>query len=262
MKPVCAIYSTFLQRAFDQVIHDVALQKLEVFFVLDRAGVVGADGPTHHGAFDLAYLRTVPNMVVMAPKDENELRRMVRTGIEHEGGPIALRFPRGSGRGVPLEETVEPVPVGQGEVLRKGSQVLLVGLGSGVGMAESAAEILGERGIHPTVVNARFAKPLDEELLLELASHHDRVVTIEEGALAGGFGSAVLELFHDSMVHPPQVIRFGLPDRFIDHGKPEDLLHEIGLSGPAIAEELLSAMARDERQIDLGRRRRIAADEN
>ncbi len=256
MKPVCAIYSTFLQRAYDQVIHDVALQKLNVFFALDRAGLVGADGPTHHGAFDLSYLRAVPNMVIMSPKDENELQRMIATGLAYDVGPIAVRFPRGAGLGVKLEKNYKPLTIGKGEVLRRGKEVLLIGIGFGVHLASEAAEILQESQISSTVVNARFVKPLDEDLLLELSSTHQLVATIEENTLAGGFGSAVLELFHENLKHPPRVLRFGLPDRFQQHGPPRKLHEQCGLHAPSIADEIRNRLILDERWIDLGHHRR------
>ena len=216
-KPVCAIYSTFLQRAFDQLVHDVCLQNLDVTFAMDRSGLVGDDGPTHHGAFDIAYLRPLPNIVLMAPRDEAMLVRMLRTALAHEG-PAALRYPRGSAVGVELPERdgVEQVPIGTGETLENGERVALVGYGTGVGVALDAARILGESGVRPTVVDARFAKPLDVELLERLALSHDLLVTIEEGVLPGGFGSGVLEHLEDSFPEPGErarVLRVGLPDR-------------------------------------------------
>ncbi len=256
MKPVCAIYSTFLQRAYDQLIHDVALQKLNVFFALDRAGLVGADGPTHHGAFDLSYLRAVPNLVIMAPKDENELQRMVATGLAYDAGPIAVRYPRGAGPGVALEKHYKPLEIGKAEVLRKGDEVLLIGIGFGVQLALDTAQLLQEAQLSTTVVNARFVKPLDQDLLLEQASNHRIVVTIEENTLAGGFGSAVLELLHENLKQPPRVFRFGLPDRFQHHGSPQQLHEQCGLSAPAIAQEIRNRLQLDDRWIDLGHHRR------
>lgn len=240
MRPVAAIYSTFLQRAFDQIVHDVCIQNLPVFFCMDRAGIVGADGPTHQGMYDIAYLRCLPNMTIMAPKDEAELQRMVVAGIEHTDGPIAVRYPRGNGYGVPLmEDGWEPLEIGKGEVLRHGDDVLLVGYGSMVYPAMQAAEILSEHGIEATVVNARFVKPLDTELLLPLAEKIGRVATLEEGCLMGGFGSAVLEALAEAQVLVP-VKRFGVPDILVDHAKPDESKAAIGLTPSQIAEQLLA----------------------
>jgi len=242
MRPVVTIYSTFLQRAFDQIIHDVCIQNLPVFFCLDRAGVVGADGPTHQGLYDIAYLRCIPNMAIMAPKDEAELQRMIVTGVNHTDGPIALRYPRGSGYGVPLmEEGWEPLPVGKGELLRQGDDVLLLGYGTMVNPAMQAAEILSEHGIEATVVNARFVKPLDRELILPLAKQIGRVVTVEEGCVMGGFGSAVAEALLDADITVP-VTRVGVPDILVDHAKPDESLRSLGLTGPQIAERILKVM--------------------
>ncbi|MBO1054138.1 1-deoxy-D-xylulose-5-phosphate synthase [Dolichospermum sp. UHCC 0684] len=241
MRPVAAIYSTFLQRAFDQIIHDVCIQNLPVFFCLDRAGIVGADGPTHQGMYDIAYLRFIPNMVVMAPKDEAELQRMVVTGINYTDGPISMRFPRGNGHGVPLmEEGWESLEIGKGEILRQGDDVLIVGYGTMVYPAMQAAEILSEHGIEATVINARFVKPLDTELILPLAKQIGRVVTLEEGCLMGGFGSAVAEALLDADIVVP-VKRIGVPDILVDHATPDQSFAELGLSSPQIAETVLQA---------------------
>lgn len=241
MRPVVAIYSTFLQRGYDQVIHDVCIQNLPVFFCLDRAGIVGADGPTHQGMYDIAYLRCLPNMVLMAPKDEAELQRMVVTGIDYTDGPIAMRFPRGNGYGVPLmEEGWEPLPIGKGEILRNGDDVLLVGYGSMVNTAMQAAEILSEHGIEATVINARFAKPLDTELILPLAQRIGRVVTLEEGCIIGGFGSGLAEALLDNNVLVP-VMRLGVPDLLVDHAKPEESKADLGLTASQIAERVREA---------------------
>jgi 1-deoxy-D-xylulose-5-phosphate synthase len=238
MRPVVAIYSTFLQRAFDQIIHDVCIQNLPVFFCLDRAGIVGADGPTHQGMYDIAYLRCIPNMVVMAPKDEAELQRMLVTGIEHNG-PIAMRYPRGNGVGVPLmEEGWEPLPIGKGEVLRSGDDVLLLGYGTMVYSVLQTAEILSEHGIQATVVNARFVKPLDTELILPLAERIGKVVTIEEGCVQGGFGSAVIEALLDADILVP-VQRIGIPDVLVDHATPEQSKAALGLTPPQMADRIL-----------------------
>jgi 1-deoxy-D-xylulose-5-phosphate synthase len=239
MRPVVAIYSTFLQRGYDQIIHDVCIQNLPVFFCLDRAGIVGADGPTHQGMYDIAYLRCLPNMVLMAPKDEAELQQMVVTGVKYTDGPIAMRYPRGNGYGVPLmEEGWEPLPIGKGEILRNGDDVLMVGFGSMVYPAMQVAEILSEHGIEATVLNARFAKPLDTELILPLAKRIGRVVTLEEGCLIGGFGSAVAEALLDANVVVP-VKRIGVPDVLVDHAEPDESKAALGLTTPQIAEQVL-----------------------
>jgi 1-deoxy-D-xylulose-5-phosphate synthase len=241
MRPVAAIYSTFLQRAYDQIIHDVCIQNLPVFFCLDRAGIVGADGPTHQGMYDIAYLRCVPNMVLMAPKDEAELQRMIVTGVNHTSGPIAMRFPRGNGYGVPLmEEGWEPLEIGKGEIIRQGDDVLIVSYGTMVNSGLQAAEILSEHGIEATVINARFAKPLDTELILPLAKQIGRVVTLEEGCVMGGFGSAVLEALQDANILVP-VKRIGIPDILVDHATPDESKAELGLTSRQIAETVLQA---------------------
>jgi 1-deoxy-D-xylulose-5-phosphate synthase len=238
MRPVATIYSTFLQRAFDQIIHDVCIQNLPVFFCMDRAGVVGADGPTHQGMYDIAYLRFIPNMVVMAPKDEGELQRMVATGIAYTDGPIALRYPRGEGYGVPLlEEGWETLPIGKGEIIRQGDDVLLVAYGSMVHPTQQAAQLLSEHGIEATVVNARFVKPLDRELILPLAAGIGKVVTVEEGCLQGGFGSAVLEALLDNNINVP-VERIGVPDILVEHATAEESLEALGLTGAQIADRI------------------------
>lgn len=240
MRPVAAIYSTFLQRGFDQIVHDVCIQKLPVFFCLDRAGIVGADGPTHQGLYDIAYLRCIPNIVLMAPKDEAEMQRMIVTGIDYKEGAIAMRYPRGSGYGAPLmEEGWEPLPIGEAEVLRQGDDVLLLGYGSMVYPAMQTAEILSEHGIEATVVNARFAKPLDEALILPLAKQIGKVVTLEEGCLMGGFGSAVAESILDAQV-PASVLRIGVPDVLVDHASPDQSKAALGLTPSQMAERILS----------------------
>ncbi len=244
MRPVAAIYSTFLQRAFDQIIHDVCIQKLPVFFCLDRAGIVGSDGPTHQGMYDIAYLRCIPNMVLMAPKDEAELQRMLVTGIAHTSGPIAMRYPRGNGYGVPLmEEGWEPLPIGKGEILRHGDDILLVAYGSMVYPSVQVAEILREHGIEATVVNARFAKPLDTELILPLAEKIGRVVTLEEGCLPGGFGSAIAEVLLDADLSIP-LTRIGIPDILVDHATPDQSKAELGLTPPQMAERVLKLLSK------------------
>jgi 1-deoxy-D-xylulose-5-phosphate synthase len=235
---VVAIYSTFLQRAYDQIIHDVALQRLPVTFALDRGGLVGADGKTHQGAFDLAYLRCVPNLVVMAPADENELRHMLHTALLHDG-PATLRFPRGAGEGVALEPPA-PLAVGKGRLVRTvpgKPDVCIVSIGTMLGPARAAAELLAAEGVAATVVDARFVKPLDEELVCGEAARAGRVVTVEEGALAGGFGSACLEAFErrELLERGLAVRRLGLPDRFVTHGDAARQRAELGLDAVGIA---------------------------
>ena len=237
VKPVVAIYSTFLQRGFDQIVHDVALQNLNVAFVLDRAGLVGADGPTHHGVLDLTYLRMIPNMVVMAPKDEAELRDMLYTATEYKNGPIALRYPRGSALGVEIPEQLTELEIGKAEVLREGTDVAMLALGSMVSYAQRAAELLEEQNIHTTVVNMRFVKPLDEALLDDLHKRFDKIVTIEENTLIGGMGSAVLEYFN-SKKYKNDVMTIGLPDKFIDHGTQAELHKELGIDAEGISEKV------------------------
>ncbi len=244
-KPVCAIYSTFLQRAYDQIIHDVCLQELDVTFAMDRAGLVGDDGPTHHGAFDVSYFRPLPNVVLMAPRDEAMLVHMLRTAIAHDG-PAALRYPRGAAEGIALPAEPREIPIGSGELLIGGERVALLGYGYGVSVALRAAEILAGHDLRPTVADARFAKPLDEELLERLALSHDLVVTIEENVLPGGFGSGVLEHLEDAFGERPgeraRVLRVGLPDRYVTHGKPALLREEVGLTGEAVADRVLAAL--------------------
>jgi len=237
MRPVVAIYSTFAQRAYDQIVHDVCLQNLPVVLVLDRAGLVGDDGPTHHGAFDVSYLRHIPNLTVMAPRDEAELCRMLVTALSLPG-PSAIRFPRGTGAGVPPPEVPEPLPVGKAEVLAEGDDVLVIAFGAAVARAMEACETLREEGLQATVVNARFAKPLDAELICDLADRIERVVTVEENALPGGFGSAVVELLSDRGLEHVTVRRAGLPDRFVSHGDSARLLQECGLDAASLCETI------------------------
>lgn len=252
MHPVVAIYSTFLQRAYDQIIHDVCIQNLPVFFCLDRAGIVGADGPTHQGMYDIAYLRCIPNMVIMAPKDEAELQEMLVTGVNYTEGPIAMRYPRGSGFGVPLmEEGWQAIPIGKAEVLRTGEDILLLGYGSMVNTAMQTAEILGEHGIEATVVNARFVKPLDTELILPLAKRIGKVATIEEGCVMGGFGSAVSEAMMDNNVLVP-LKRFGIPDKLVDHAEPDEAKAEVGLTSSQIAQEITAAFFTEKQATEIG----------
>ena len=234
MRPVATIYSTFLQRAYDQVVHDVCIQNLPVIFAMDRAGLVGDDGRTHHGVFDFAYLRCLPNMVVMAPKDEDELRHMLATAIAHESGPIALRYPRGAGVGVSMLGAPHVLPIGKGELIREGTDVTIAAIGSTVLPATRAAEILAERGIQAEVINARFVKPLDDALILKSVRKTGRLVTAEEAMLAGGFGSALLELLAREQIEIP-VERLGLADKFYDHAEQNVLRRYAGIDAESIA---------------------------
>ena len=242
LKPVLAIYSTFLQRAFDQLIHDVGIQNLPVTFVMDRAGIVGADGPTHQGQYDISYFRAIPNFTVMAPKDEAELQRMLVTSIHHSG-PCALRIPRGEGEGVPLaEEGFEPLEIGRGELLTDGDDLLIVAYGAMVAPAMATAGLLQEQGVRAAVINARFLRPLDEALILPMATRIGKVVTMEEGALAGGFGAAVVETLVDHDVLVP-VLRIGIPDLLVDHASPDQSKQSLGLTPPQMADRILERFA-------------------
>ncbi|HEX2256529.1 MAG TPA: 1-deoxy-D-xylulose-5-phosphate synthase, partial [Afifellaceae bacterium] len=247
LKPFAAIYSTFLQRAYDQVVHDVAIQNLPVRFAMDRAGLVGADGPTHAGAFDLAYLGCLPNFVVMAASDEAELRHMVRTAAEYDEGPIAFRYPRGEGVGVELPERGDILEIGRGRIVREGTTIALLALGGRLQEALKAAELLEARGLSTTVADARFAKPLDMELVLRLARHHRALVTVEEGAI-GGFGSHVMHALaeHGLLENGLAVRSMVLPDRFIDQDKPEAMYKTAGLDADAIVARVLAALGRAE----------------
>ena len=240
-RPVAAIYSTFLQRAFDQIVHDVCLQKLPVVLAMDRAGLVGDDGPTHHGAFDIAYLRPLPNITLMAPRDEAMLVHMLHTALQHDGGPAALRYPRGEAVGVPLPSRPELIPIGTGEILREGERVAILGYGTGVQVGLGAAELLAEGGLDVTVADARFAKPLDTALLAQLAAEHDLLVTVEEGVLAGGFGTAVWESLSEGGA-APRILRVGLPDAYVTHGAPKLLHAEVGYTPERVAERIQAAV--------------------
>ena len=239
---VAAIYSTFLQRGFDQIVHDVCLQNLNVVFAMDRAGLVGDDGPTHHGAFDIAYMRPLPNMTLMAPRDEAMLVHMLHTALQLGSGPVAIRYPRGEALGVPVPELPHLIEVGTGEILREGERVALVGYGTGVAQALGAADLLAERGLDVTVADARFAKPLDAALLASLALEHDLLVTVEEGVLAGGFGTAVWECLSEDGAAAPRILRVGLPDRYVTHGAPALLHEEVGYTPERIAERVEAAV--------------------
>jgi 1-deoxy-D-xylulose-5-phosphate synthase len=241
MRPVAAIYSTFLQRAYDQVLHDVCMQKVPVVLALDRGGVVGEDGETHQGLFDLSYLRHLPNLVLMAPKDENEMRDMLYTAVDHPG-PVALRYPRGRGVGVAFSSTLSKIPVGKAELLKEGEDLLILAVGASVYPALKAAGDLEKRGFHATVVNARFIKPLDENLILTLAASHGRVLTVEENVVAGGFGSAVLELLADQGLFGVAVKRLGIPDTFVEHGSQDILRQKFGLDAEGILKGALEVL--------------------
>ncbi|HMO18370.1 MAG TPA: 1-deoxy-D-xylulose-5-phosphate synthase [Oligoflexia bacterium] len=240
MRPVCAIYSTFLQRAYDQVVHDVCIQNLPVVFVMDRAGLVGSDGPTHHGVFDISYLRSLPNMTIMSPKDEAELRDMLYTAIQYTSGPTAIRYPRGNGVGVPVNKTMKSLEIGKGEIISHtdGAEVAIIGYGQMVQTAIESAAILETNGIPSTVINARFVKPLDKSLLHELSLTHELLVTVEDGALQGGFGSAVLEFLSDSNLHC-HLLRLGIPDQFIEHGTQSELYESLGLNSKRLSEKVI-----------------------
>ena len=237
MKPVTAIYSTFMQRAYDSILHDICMQKLHVTMCLDRAGLVGDDGYTHHGVFDYAYLRSIPNITIMAPKDENELRHMLKTALSFNG-PISVRYPRGSGVGVDITEPMHELPIGKAEVLREGKKLCFWAIGSMVQSAVQAADKLKEQGIDAGVVNMRFAKPLDKELLIEHAKRYGKIVTLEEGVLAGGVGSEVLEILDDAgLLQQCAVLRLGIPDEFVTHGDKKLLFRDLGLDTDAIVQK-------------------------
>jgi 1-deoxy-D-xylulose-5-phosphate synthase len=243
LHPVAAIYSTFLQRAYDSIVHDVCIQNLPVVFALDRAGIVGEDGRTHQGMFDFAYLRCIPNMVVMAPKDENELRRMLFTAASHPG-PVAVRYPRGAGVGVPLDAEPEPLEIGRAEVLSEGADIGIIAIGAPVTAAVAAAERLAAHGVSAGVINARFVKPLDEEAIVAAAKHYRRLVMVEEHVVAGGFGSAVLELLAArGLLAGTQVLCLGLADAFIEHAPQGTGRHEAGLDAAGIVRSIAAGFA-------------------
>jgi 1-deoxy-D-xylulose-5-phosphate synthase len=243
MKPFCAIYSTFLQRGYDQVVHDVAIQRLPVRFAIDRAGLVGADGATHAGAYDIAFLANLPGFTVMAAADEAELVHMVATAAAHDDGPIAFRFPRGEGTGVEMPERGEVLPIGKGRMIAEGSRVAILSFGTRLSEVEAAAEALRQRGITPTIADARFAKPLDRDLILDLAARHEALITIEEGSV-GGFGSHVAQLLSDEGVFD-RGLRFRsmvLPDTFIDQASPADMYAMAGLNAADIERKVLDVL--------------------
>jgi 1-deoxy-D-xylulose-5-phosphate synthase len=240
-KPVVAVYSTFLQRAYDQVLHDVCLQNLPVVFAMDRSGIVGEDGPTHHGLFDLSYLRSMPNMTVMAPKDENELQHMLKTAVDHDG-PAAVRYPRGNALGVKLDDELRSLEIGKGELLRPGKDLVIVAIGSTVQSAVEASERLESEGIEAAVINARFVKPLDRELIMTWAQKTGRVITVEENMLQGGFGSAVLEMFEEESFFPKALKRLGVCDFFVPHGSQAILRNLCGIDADAIESAALKLL--------------------
>ncbi|GAB2696806.1 1-deoxy-D-xylulose-5-phosphate synthase [Paenibacillus thermoaerophilus] len=236
MKPVFAVYSTFLQRAYDQVLHDICRHNANVAFAIDRAGFVGADGETHQGIYDIAFLRSMPNMVLMMPKDENELRHMMKTALEYDKGPIAVRYPRLNGVGVPMDEPMRTIPIGKWEVVREGQQLAVLAVGPMVQLALEAAESLAKEGISVEVVNARFLKPLDDQMLMSLATRGLPILTIEEACLPGGFGSAVLEFYAERGWHELRLRMLGIEDRFIEHGSVKEQRAEVGLTAEAVME--------------------------
>jgi 1-deoxy-D-xylulose-5-phosphate synthase len=254
MKPVVAIYSTFLQRAFDQVFHDVAIMDLPVFFALDRGGIAGADGPTHHGIYDMAYLRIFPNMICMAPKDENELRHMVRTGLEC-GHPVSLRYPRGNGIGAKMDAEMQSLPIGKGEVLREGSAATIFAIGNEVWPAMEAAEQLSKEDISVAVINARFIKPLDDELIRKYCVPNSSVITVEEGSIAGGFGSAVMERCAELGIQGVRFHLIGIPDEYVHHGSQDVLRAQYDLHAEGIARRVREFVGE---AVPFGKPRRVA----
>ncbi|MBD2847302.1 1-deoxy-D-xylulose-5-phosphate synthase [Paenibacillus sp. IB182496] len=244
LKPVFAVYSTFLQRAYDQVVHDICRQNLNVVFAIDRAGFVGPDGETHHGVFDVPFLRHIPNIVIMMPKDENEMRDMMKTALAYNDGPIAVRYPRVTGRGVALNPEMQTIPIGSWEELQSGESAAIVTLGPMIEVAEEAAALLKREGLSVRLVNARFIKPLDEEMLMRLASENGRILVLEEGAVSGGLGSAVLEFYAERGVQDVQVKCIGIPDRFIEHGSIQEQRAETGLTSEAVASEIMRMLPR------------------
>jgi len=237
-KPIVAIYSTFLQRAFDQLIHDVCLQDLPVTFAIDRSGIVGDDGKTHQGTFDISYLVLIPNLIIAAPKDENELQHLLYTAVQSKH-PMAIRYPRGSGVGVELDTELHQIPIGKGEILRKGKDVAILAIGTTVTPALEAADRLAEEDIEATVANARFAKPLDAELIKDLASHTKRLVTVEENTLSGGFGNSVVDLLQQLGISDIKVKVIAIPDEFVEQGSQAQLRAHYGLDAEGIARQAL-----------------------
>lgn len=250
MKPVYAVYSTFLQRAYDQVVHDICRQNLNVVFAIDRAGFVGPDGETHQGVYDIAYLRHIPNMVLMMPKDENEFRRMMKTAVEYNDGPIAVRYPRINGRGVAMDPVMTSIPIGKWEIVREGDSAVIVAVGPMVEVAEEAAELLKREGLNVRVVNARFIKPLDEAMLLQLADEGMNVLVLEESCVQGGFGSAVLEFYSLNNRHEVTVRIKGIPDVYVEHGSIKEQRQEIGLTADNVAGEMRAMLPRVRKRVN------------
>lgn len=249
LKPFLAIYSTFLQRAYDQVVHDICRQNLNVFIGIDRSGLVGADGETHQGVFDISFLRHIPNMVLMMPKDENEGQHMVNTAIQYDDGPIALRYARGNGLGVEMDEELKTIPIGSWEILKPGSDAVILTFGTTIQMAMEAAEALEKEDISVRVVNARFIKPLDNDMMHQILGSNLPVLTIEESVLMGGFGSAVLEFAHDHGYHDAKIDRMGIPDQFIEHGSVNELLNEIGMTTENAVERILKLVPKKQKRV-------------
>jgi 1-deoxy-D-xylulose-5-phosphate synthase len=244
MKPVFAVYSTFLQRAYDQIVHDICRANLNVIFAIDRAGFVGEDGETHHGVYDIAYLRSIPNMVLMMPKDENELRHMLKTSVDYDEGPIAVRYPRTNGLGVPMDEPLKSIPIGTWEVLRPGDSAVVLAVGPMIGIALEAAEQLNKDGLQLRVVNARFIKPMDEAMLLQISKENLPIITLEEGTTLGGFGSGVLEFYANQNRHGLQIKILGVPDYFVEHGSVKEQRQEVGLTAERLVSEVKALMPR------------------
>ncbi|WP_010274032.1 1-deoxy-D-xylulose-5-phosphate synthase [Paenibacillus senegalensis] len=247
MKPVFAVYSTFLQRAYDQVVHDICRQNLNVVFAIDRAGFVGPDGETHQGVYDIAFLRSIPNMVIMMPHNENELRHMLKTALDYNEGPIAVRYPRINGTGVKLDETFTPIPIGSWEVTREGTGYAVLAVGPMVALAEQAADLLKPQGIHIRVINARFIKPLDEAMLEQLFKEGLSVITLEEGAVMGGFGSAVMEYYALGGMYGMQIKPIGIPDYFVEHGSIGEQRAEVGLTAENLAMQIQTMLPRSKK---------------
>ncbi|TBL79868.1 1-deoxy-D-xylulose-5-phosphate synthase [Paenibacillus thalictri] len=244
VKPVFAVYSTFLQRAYDQVVHDICRPNLNVAFAIDRAGFVGPDGETHQGVYDIPFLRSLPNMVLMMPKDENELRHMLKTAVEYNDGPIAVRYPRINGIGVPMDDQLAPIPIGSWEVHREGEGIAVLAVGPMVQVAEEAAELLAKEGLHIRIINARFIKPLDENMLLQLASERTKLITMEEGAVLGGFGSSVLEFYSLHGITDMNVRLLGIGDYFVEHGSVKEQRQEVGLTAERLMTEVRALLPR------------------
>ncbi|MBJ6364230.1 1-deoxy-D-xylulose-5-phosphate synthase [Paenibacillus sp. GCM10012307] len=243
LKPVFAVYSTFLQRAYDQVVHDICRQNLNVIFAIDRAGFVGADGETHHGVYDIAFLRHVPNLVLMMPKDENELRNMMKTAVDYNEGPIAVRYPRVNGRGVELDPQMSTIPIGSWEKLREGESAVIITQGPMIQVAEEAADLLKRDGLSVQIVNARFIKPMDEEMLLKLAAENPHIIVLEEGSIMGGLGSAVLEFYAQRGIDGLSIRLIGIPDIFVEHGSIKEQRQEIGLTPEHVASQVFSLVS-------------------